>query len=309
MYRATVVSRHGRFLEGRDGSSRALAFTLVELLAVIAIIGVLVSLLLPAVQAAREAARRAQCKNHLKQIGLGILNYEAIYQVFPLPKTVNPDHNLLAFLLPYVEQQAIYDRYDWTSNWSSTKNRPVREHEIETFLCPTAPRNRTCRNRRYYATDYANCENIHGSISGSLVAAGVIRERSSWYNAFQPYWEGPSSTAAVRDGLSNTFMLFECSGRPLKYLENGRRGDPEATPKEPVSGAEWASAEAEFWIHEVCNGSQLFNCSNRNEVYSFHPEGANFLYGDGGVHFHSETIDAETFVSLFTRAAGDGLSQ
>ena len=100
-------------------------------------------------------------------------------------------------------------------------------------------------------------------------------------------------------------MLFECSGRPWKYLENGRRGDPNATPKEPISGAEWASAEAEFWIHEVCNGSQLLNCSNRNEIYSFHPGGANFLYGDGSVHFHSETIDAEYILAYCARALVD----
>lgn len=305
MGRTAWSNRHCRRRERwRDVSSRA-AFTLVELLTVIAILGILIALLLPAVQAAREAARRTQCKNHLKQIGLGILNYESVHRVFPLPKTVQPDHNLLTFLLPYVEQQAIYDQYDWNSNWSSARNRPARENAIETYLCPTAPSDRSCRNRRYHATDYATCENIHGSVSGPLVAAGVIRDRRSWYNLFQPYWEGPSKAAAVRDGLSNTFMLFECSGRPLKYLENGRRGDPDATPKEPISGAEWASAEAEFWIHEVCNGSQLFNCSNRNEIYSFHPGGANFLYGDGSVQFHSETIEAETFVSLFTRAADD----
>ncbi len=281
------------------------AFTLIELLVVIVIIGVLVALLLPAVQAAREAARRMQCRNHLKQIGLGILNYESLHQVFPMPKTEKPDHNLLAFLLPYVEQQAIYDRYDWNSNWSSTKNRAARENEIETFLCPTAPGDRTCENRRYYATDYATCENIYGSVTGPLVASGVIKDRQSWYNLFQPYWEGPSRAVAVQDGLSNTFMLFECSGRPLKYEENGRRGDPVASPKEPISGAEWASSDAEFWIHQICHGSQFFNCTNQNEIYSFHGGGANFLYGDGSVHFHSETMEPEAFVSLFTRAAGD----
>ena len=280
-------------------------FTLVELLVVLAIIGILIALLLPAVQAVREAARRMQCQNHLKQIGLGILNYESVHRVFPMPKTEDPDHNLLAFLLPYVEQQAIYDQYDWNSNWSSIKNRPARQNDIETFLCPSAPSNRVCRNRQYYATDYATCEHIAGSVSGPLVAAGVIKDRRSWYNLFQPYWEGPSRSASVRDGMSNTFMLFECSGRPWKYLEHGRRGDPEATPKEPISGADWADSDAEFWIHEVCHGSQFFNCSNRNEIYSFHPDGANFLYGDGSVRFHSQTMEAEAFVSRFTRAAGD----
>ncbi|NLS94191.1 MAG: DUF1559 domain-containing protein [Planctomycetaceae bacterium] len=296
---------HGRSRQRGQKETGRSAFTLVELLVVIAIIGVLIALLLPAVQAAREAARRMQCKNHLKQIGLAILNYESVHRVLPMPKTEDPDHNLLTFLLPYLEQQAIYDRYDWNTNWSSTKNRPARENEIATFLCPTAPADRTCGNRRYFATDYATCENIDRSISRPLVAAGVISDRGNWYNLFQPFGEGPSTVAAVRDGLSNTFMLFECSGRPLKYLQHGRRGDPDASPKEPISGAEWASSDAEFWIHEVCNGSQMFNCSNRNEIYSFHPGGANFLYGDGTVHFHSETIDAETFVSLFTRAAGD----
>ena len=305
MYCETNAVEYGHTQGCGGGAASRAAFTLVELLVVIAIIGVLIALLLPAVQAARESARRMQCCNHFKQIGLGILNYESVHRVFPLPKTEDPDHNLLTFLLPYVEQQAIYDQYDWNKNWSSTKNRPARENEIDTFLCPTAPSDRTCEDRRYYVTDYATCENIHGSVSNPLVAAGVIRDRGSWYNLFQPFWAGPSRAAAVRDGLSNTFMLFECSGRPLKYLQNGRRGDPDATPKEPISGAEWASDEAEFWIHEVCNGSQLFNCSNLNEIYSFHPGGANFLYGDGTVHFHSETIDTDTFVSLFTRAAGD----
>ena len=176
MCRATKANGRDRV---RESKGERTGFTLVELLVVIAIVGILIALLLPAIQAAREAARRMQCSNHLKQIGLGILNYESVHRVFPPPKTVRPDHNMLTFLLPYVEQQAIYDRYDWNSNWSSIKNRPARENEIETFLCPTAPGNRTCRNRQYYATDYATCENIHGSVSGPLVAAGVIRARGS----------------------------------------------------------------------------------------------------------------------------------
>ena len=281
-------------------------FTVVELLVVIAIIGILVALLLPAVQAAREAARRTQCRNNLKQIGLAIHNYEGIYGLFPPPRTRQPGHNMLTFILPYLEQQSVFAKFDLSLNWSATENRPARDVEIEVFLCPTSPGDRTVGNRRYYVSDYAVCENfINSADRRRLISEGHISDRSDWYNLFQPDFEGPSKMADVRDGLSNTFMLFEDGGRPLKYLENGRRGDPDASPKEPLSGAAWASEHADFWIHHVCNTSQMFNCTNNNEIYSFHPNGANFLYGDGSVHFHSENMDAETFVSLFTRAAGD----
>jgi len=94
-------------------------------------------------------------------------------------------------------------------------------------------------------------------------------------------------------------MLFEVAGRPQSY----RLGT--LVPGSTISGSRWADDEAPFWVHTVCNGAQMFNCSNNNEIYSFHPTGANFLFGDGSVHFHSETLDAETFVSLFTRSAGD----
>ena len=75
-----------------------------------------------------------------------------------------------------------------------------------------------------------------------------------------------------------------------------------------VTGSRWADNEASFYVHETCppgGDGRVINCSNNNEIYSFHPGGANFLYADGSVHFHAETMDAETFVSLFTMAAGD----
>ena len=76
-------------------------------------------------------------------------------------------------------------------------------------------------------------------------------------------------------------------------------------PDKTITGSRWADDEAPFWVHNVCNGSQMINCSNNNEIFSFHPTGANFLYGDGSVRFHPQTLNAETFVSLFTRASGE----
>lgn len=273
-------------------------FTLVELLVVIAIIGILIALLLPAVQAAREAARRMKCTNNLKQIGVALHNYEGSYRVFPPGYARNPGHNMLTSILPYLEQQSVHDRYDWNVPWDNPVNDAATHVNIDTFLCPTTPES------RQYVSDYATCEYVPDTQDRKdLIAGGQVTMRSDWGGLFKRGSSGnsapPNSIASVRDGLSNTFMLFEDAGRPIGY----RDGRPSGSTS--ISGSEWASEHAEFWIHDVCDVSRMMNCNNYNEIYSFHVNGANFLYGDGSVHFQSETIDAETFISLFTRAAGD----
>jgi prepilin-type N-terminal cleavage/methylation domain-containing protein/prepilin-type processing-associated H-X9-DG protein len=281
------TTRPELFRRGRPG------FTLVELLVVIAVIGTLVALLLPAVQAARESARRSQCSNQLKQIGLGILNYESTHRVFPPTFTRGPDHHLLTFLLPYVEQQAVYAKYTFAKNWSAAENKPARDTDIAVFMCPSAP------GQRKYISDYAAGTRIESGVWKPLVSAGALTMRSEWISLFTSDAWRCTRIAEVTDGLSNTFMFFEVAGRPDSY----RRGMLE--PGRTISGAKWADDEGPFWVHDTCNGSQLVNCSNNNEIFAFHTAGANFLFGDGSARFHSETIDAETFVSLFTRAAGD----
>ncbi len=280
----------------RPGSSRRSrpGFTLVELLVVIAVIGTLVALLLPAVQAARESARRAQCANHLKQIGLGMLNYESTHHVFPPTFGRSPNHHLLTYLLPYIEQQVVYAKYTFAKNWSATENKAARETDIATFLCPSAP------GQRKYISDYAAGTRIESGVWKPLVSAGAITMRSEWVNVFLSEAWRCTRLAEVTDGLSNTFVLFEVAGRPDSYLRGGT-----LEPNRTISGARWADDEGPFWVHSMCNGTQLVNCSNNNEIFAFHTAGANFLYGDGTVRFHSEAIDPETFVSLFTRSAGD----
>ena len=276
------------------------AFTLIELLVVIAIVGVLIALLLPAVQSARESARRMACANNLKQIGLALHAYQESHEVFPPAYTRNPGHNLLAFILPQLELRAVHDRYDWSRPWDDPVNDPATETNLSVFVCPSAP------GGRQYISDYATCEYIVSTVRNRLIADGHAGSREDWDGFFKKGASGesaPSTTPAnVRDGLSNTFMLFEDGGRPLRY----REGTP--TGSTNVSGSEWASQHAEFWIHDVCHNSRMFNCNNGNEIYSFHTGGANFLFGDGSVHFRLEVMPAETFVSLFTRAGGD-LSQ
>jgi len=276
---------------------RRQGFTLIELLVVVAIIGILIALLLPAVQSVRESARRMQCANNLRQIGLALHGYLEAHEVFPPAYTRDPGHNMLTFLLPHLELQEVYDRYDWGRPWDDAANRQATRVDLAVFVCPSAP------SGRRYVADYATCEYIVSTVRDELLAGGHLSPRKDWDGFFKKGDAGESapstSLANVRDGLSNTFMLYEDAGRPLGYSEGT------ATGSEGISGAPWASEDAEFWIHEICHTSRMFNCFNSNEIYAFHPGGANFLYGDGTVRFQPESMPPETFVSLFTRAGGD----
>ncbi|MGL6197234.1 MAG: DUF1559 domain-containing protein [Thermoguttaceae bacterium] len=296
-------------------------FTLVELLVVIAIIAILIALLLPAVQAARGAARRMQCSSNMRQLGLAIHQYLDVHRVLPPSKVeyvyTNPNrtisHNLVAFLLPYIEQQAAYEKYDFSVNWQNGANREARQTYIPILVCPDAPVRRHCRYSttnqnivEYFVSDYTSCEQISPAVRKKLLASGKVTPRYDWRSILRPFWDGTVNEASVRDGLSNSIMQFECCGRPFKYEQNKRRGDAEVTPKEPMSGAEWADARSEFWVDNVCgDGTQMINCSNKNEIFSFHNDSAMFLFGDSSVRLLSEKIAPEVFVALFTSAAGD----
>ena len=115
----------------------------------------------------------------------------------------------------------------------------------------------------------------------------------------------PVFPTSVTNGLSNSMMLFECTSRPFKYDLGKVRGNPDATPKEPIAGARWADDDSQFWLQKYCYTAQFFNCTNQQEIFSLHPDGCNFLYGDGTVRFHVETMSPETFVSWFTAYSGN----
>lgn len=315
-------------------------FTLVELLVVIAIIGILVALLLPAVQSAREAARRIQCTNNMKQLGLAIINYESSNGRLPLAYTPNwtgtpkvgacpgtngtratdndkAAHNIFAFILPFMERQNIYDQIDFDLRWSSgavnangLKNREVISTVIEDLICPSAPPSAerglsALRPWTQAASDYAVCVDIDDSAEGycSLENIGVVQEGRSLDDLSGLLQDTPTKFSKVTDGLSKTFMLFEDAGRPLEHIQ----GRPTGT--EITNGAAWADPASYFvWGRigdDSCGITTVMNCTNWDEIYSFHSGGANFLYGDCSVHFLTEDIDLDTFVSLFTRAAGD----
>jgi prepilin-type N-terminal cleavage/methylation domain-containing protein len=320
---------------------RRKGFTLVELLVVIAIIGILVALLLPAIQAAREAARRIQCINNMKQIGLAILNYETTKRELPLAFTPNytgdqykgpctaatkfqnptnglKRHFVLTFILPYLEQQPLYDRIDLDQHWNSTavsatkgtKNIEVVSTDIPDFICPSAP-----SRPRTYTTDYFALVDINDVDYCTYVeGTGLARSKRTRERLATMLGDLPIPVRKVSDGMSKTFMFFESAGRPLLF-DHQKTQVGEMAPLTLSGGikyftdTQWADERVyALWGNSPtasCGITTIMNCDNYAEIYSFHPGGAIILMGDGSADLVSEDTDIDTFVSLLTRAADD----
>ena len=195
-------------------SKRARGFTLVELLVVIAIIGILIGILLPAVQQVREAARRIACANQLKQLGLAAQNYEAGFGRFP-SGVVDDDGNLqdafhsgFVYLLPYIEQKNLYDQYDLGTNWKSTQNAPLAQISIPAFHCPS-------NNSRVdqdggvpgSAIDYAFSKGSLAYLHNRKLDNGMFDVNSE------------IDFSSILDGASNTLMMGEAASNPKLKCE------------------------------------------------------------------------------------------
>lgn len=292
-----------------------LGFTLVELLVVIAIIGILVALLLPAIQAAREAARRAQCVNNLKQLALALHNYESSLKLYPpgrmgcdgacTPRN-GPSTSGFVMMLPYLELTALYDECDlvgWSGNWPQaiTNTRP------EAFVCPSSvmePSYTDSGSKQWATTSYALCAGHYGPSYG-------ISSRTKWLNSGMFLYRDSLAPRDVLDGTSNVVFVGEvidghlqdtssnnAYGRPIGHLNRwataGRHVDSLRTTDNPVNtppgqGVTFSNYGA------PCNGA----------FGSRHPGGANFAFVDGSVHFISENINLALYRLLGQRSSGE----
>jgi prepilin-type N-terminal cleavage/methylation domain-containing protein/prepilin-type processing-associated H-X9-DG protein len=283
-----------------------LGFTLVELLVVIAIIGVLVALLLPAVQTAREAARRLQCGNNLKQLGLAMHNYVDTYKAFPIGHLYrgvsdgNPtdDQGGTGFgwgsaLLPYIEQQALYSQFDFRypiTNTNPTRNLTLAQTYLPGFTCPSdfKPKNWTDGAVTNSATSsYKACGTSYDSWQGGAV--GAIPNRNRYNGMFDRDNRGMSlRIPEVTDGLSNQFMIAEAK---YKMDAGGRNRGRIYGATDITNGAQGASNAL------MINGQWQMNWTApegnpqpHRTAASHHPGGAQFCLADGSVRFVSETI-------------------
>ncbi len=294
---------------------RSRAFTLVELLVVVAIIGVLVALLLPAVQAAREAARRAHCENNLKQIGLAALHFEDTHKTLP-PGAVWSSSgvkkgSVYVYLLPYLEKSSLYDAFDLNRASIDGSTFPgtttlIASTVIPTFICPSDP-----HPKLYYDTLASH------NYAASRGPTAVFDNPSCscpnpWQSLAQAPFDDPRNFAGpftrlgtrvrlaeVTDGLANTILFGEVRPRCSEHARNGwahsNDGNGFCTTLIPIN-YDSCDDNAPAPCNRPCNWSTELG------FRSLHAGGAFFAFGDGGVRFLSQTIDHALYQNLGAKA-------
>ncbi|UUO06995.1 DUF1559 domain-containing protein [Blastopirellula sp. J2-11] len=290
-------------------------FTLVELLVVIAIIGVLIGLLLPAVQQAREAARRMSCTNNMKQQGLALHNYHDTYGALPNGSiSTNCSPNIS--ILPFLEAGNAEDLYDHTKPYNDTENLDLNNKMPDAYICASTPQGgeplTSSKGLGFQTSDYSYVLNSTLGYSGTFAR-------------YSPF-------SKITDGLTNTLFMYEAAGRAHIYFNNTQMsssfeenvagtgivwGDAVSVFSVPWTGYSNglrlqaqtyvlnAMTPADTYPTVISTGNVMNNTNFYGNAYSFHTGGMNSLLGDGSVHFIRENIDAATMEKLTNPTDGD----
>ena len=299
---------------GRQG------FTLVELLVVIAIIGILIAMLLPAVQAAREAARRIQCVNNLKQMGVGMHNYATSYnEAFPPGPHGNFKHGLFSLMLPYLEQHQIYDQLDLElTTYSRTEYDPARFNVVASYICPSWP-----HKPLYELAEVSTRSSASGGLTLYQGVAGAFPDeepRLVTVNFGAVPQNGMFSAYVTRkigdvsDGLSNTLAIGE-----FAHIDSatgvGNSVDPPGSVRAWINSGLTFNGDDDigmmsakvvvYPINAKLNRSTDGIPFNHLPFTSFHVGGMNALLGDGSVRFLDDNMDFLTYQEMSTVARGE----
>jgi prepilin-type N-terminal cleavage/methylation domain-containing protein len=303
----------------RPAARAASGFTLVELLVVIAIIGILVAMTLPAIQAAREAGRRASCSNNLKQIGLACQTYHDVHGVFP-PGALNfgsccSTESYTSWpisILPHLEQSTLHLQYVYEETNESPANQTVRQQFVRTYACPSEPGTKVLLEPE---SGPANDYNLH-YMPGSYRGVGGRSDGSGWWDNYPQYtslphkWRGvfhvvdgrlrQESLSSVTDGSSHTMLVGEYGThsrsrrRTFWAYSYGSYNKSDAVPESRTLLNDWdtcASMGGMGGLHACSRGWG-----------SFHPSVVQFLFCDGNVRPINQSVDMTVFVNAATIA-------
>lgn len=310
-------------------------FTLVELLVVIAIIGILVALLLPAIQAAREAARRTQCINNLKQLGLAAQNYHDSNKDLPPARWYDKSPSWLALIQPYIEEAQAYDLWDFDENYTSANNKAAREVVIAGFYCPSrrsptvaplSPTKLTLGEVAGATGDYAGCagSDMFGNpppAGQTTDQGGVITSSIPWGNGTATPKPKARSIVAFRkitDGLSKTFLAGEKQVPPSKFgIADSSSGYGDAS----IYNGDYLQAQSRAAGISRFDGTEFppspdpnygddcptvsSDCKWQRLFGSSHPGVLQFAMCDGSVQTVTTSVDLRTYSRLAVRNDGE----
>jgi len=324
----------------RAPGRRARGFTLIELLVVIAVIGVLIALLLPAVQSAREAARRAQCANNLKQIGLALHNYHDAVGVFPagylflpggdaihgppdpITGDTGPGWAYAMQILPYMEQSTLYDAFNVELPCWWAENVTAAVAQVSTYFCPSATNDGPELVEVFDESEneLARLGRSHYVANAGILNLWDVPQPNHRRLATGPFYRNSRiKIADVKDGLSNSIFLGEhspiISDKTWVGVVPGGINCPD--PRWAFSEGSVCDLAATFLLaHSGPSPNEqppVIHIPNApfghvDQMLSEHPGGTHILLGDGGVRFVKETIDANTWVALSTVNRGEIIS-
>ncbi len=288
----------------------------------LAVIGTLVAILLPAVQYARESARRSSCQNNLRQIGLGITGFESAQGRYPAGKKWSGDRNdprtfdlaWSSFLLGYLEEQTIHDQIDFTLPFADPRNLPATSQVVAVYLCPSTSRIEPHRTDDAHLTDLGGlpgeglaCIDYLG-ISGpdkdaTNLATGEKygRQRGVLIGTkglpdSDTVIEPPAiTTSHITDGLSRTIIVSECTGRGVEM-------DKDVI--DSLHGA-WASGSNVSHVAKGVNTTKPPKAWYEERIFCDHSGGASVVMADGSVHFLSDATDRDVLKALCSRDGGE----